>query len=211
MTVDSAGSPSLLRRMTVALLEAGCRAMWGFAPRMIPPIVAELGAGGSLRWFAANMPRYLISTQVLGARKVHLAGMVVSLHNGCLYCAHGHGYALELLHLRDRDRLFPLDSRALGPWLELPPRELGARVQEVLRGAGMQAEAVWVDITLGLVTGEQVPVDADEGRLAHLVRMFGTMNRIAVAAGCLPDEAQDPVNKDAAVKRRNTALRAAAG
>lgn len=201
----------MLERMTVSVLQAGCRMMWGFAPRMIPPIVAAMGVGGSLRWFTANMPRYLASTQVLGPRRVHLAGMVVSLHNGCLYCAHGHGYALELLHLRDRDRLFPLDSRALDAWLGLPPRELGNRVQEVLRSAGMHAEAVWADTTLALVTGEQEPVDADERRLAHLVRMFGTMNRIAVAAGCHePDEAQDPVNKDVAVKRRNSALRAAA-
>ncbi|GAA4549399.1 hypothetical protein GCM10023175_37400 [Pseudonocardia xishanensis] len=185
--------------------------MWGFSPRMIPHIVAALGAGGALRWFAANMPRYLVSMRVLGGQRVHLAGTVISLHNGCLYCAYGHGYALELLYLRDRDRLFPLDARALESWLGLPPRELGARIQEVLRSAGMHAEAVWADTALALVRGEQAPVDAAEHRLAHLVRMFGTMNRIAVAAGCHePDEAQNPVNKDAAVKRRNAALRATA-
>ncbi|WP_181783626.1 hypothetical protein [Pseudonocardia pini] len=201
----------MLERATIALLQAGCRAMWGFSPRMIPHIVAAMGAGGALAWFAANMPRYLVSMQVLGGQRTHLAGMVISLHNGCLYCAYGHGYALELLHLRDRDRLFPLDARTLESWLGLPPRELGRRIQEVLRAAGMQAEAVWADTTLGLVRGEQQPVDSAERRLAHLVRMFGTMNRIAVAAGCHePDEAQNPVNKDCAVKRRNAELRSAA-
>ncbi|MFR9806628.1 hypothetical protein ACL02T_30705 [Pseudonocardia sp. RS010] len=197
-------------RVTVRVLEAGCRGMWGFAPRMIPHIVARMGALGALGWFFVNMPRYLVSMKVLGHERTHLAGMVISLYNGCHYCAYAHGYALELLYLRDRDRLFPLDARTLEGWLGLPPRQLADRVQEVLRAAGMQAEALWVDTTLGLLRGDQQPVDGAELRLAHLVRMFGTMNRIAVEAGCTePDEAQNPVNKDRAVKERNAALRAA--
>jgi alkylhydroperoxidase family enzyme len=197
-------------RAIVTLLQAGCRMMWGFSPRMIPHIVAAMGGLGALRWFAANMPRYLVTLQVLGGQRTHLAGMVISLHNGCLYCAHGHGYALELLYLRDRDRLFPLDVRTLQSWLALPPRQLNIRVQEVLRAAGMHAEALWADTALALARGEAQPVDSAEYRLAHLVRMFGTMNRIAVAAGCHePDEAQNPVNKDRVVKRRHAGLRAA--
>ncbi|SDF73694.1 hypothetical protein [Pseudonocardia oroxyli] len=199
----------MLDRAVTAFLQAGCRMMWGFSPRMIPHIVAAMGPWGALRWFAANMPRYLVTLQVLGGQRTHLAGMVVSLHNGCLYCAYGHGYALELLYLRDRDRLFPLDARTLESWIGLSSRELADRVQDVLRTAGMHAEAVWADTTVALVRGEQQPVDAAEHRLAHLVRMFGTINRIAVEAGChAPDEAQNPVNKDLAVKKRNAELRA---
>jgi alkylhydroperoxidase family enzyme len=200
----------VLDRATVRVLEAGCRRMWGFAPRMIPHIVARMGALGALGWFAGNMPRYLVSMKVLGHQRTHLAGMVISLYNGCLYCAYAHGHALELLYLRDRDRLFPLDARTLEGWLGLPPRVLADRTQEVLREAGMQSEALWVDTTLSLLRGDQQPVDGAELRLAHLVRMFGTMNRIAVEAGCTePDQAQNPVNKDRAVKERNAALRAA--
>ena len=40
--------------------------------------------------------------------------------------------------------------------------------------------------------------------------MADTMNRIAVSGGATPDEAHDPVNKNAAVKARHAALRAAA-
>ncbi|MCE0766380.1 hypothetical protein LWC35_26260 [Pseudonocardia kujensis] len=210
MSEGCAMAGGAIDRATVRVLQAGCRWMWGFAPRMIPHIVARMGAGGAVRWFAANMPRYLVSMRVLGHQRTHLAGMVISLYNGCLYCAYAHGYALELLYLRDRDRLFPLDARSLESWIGLPPRLLADRVQDVLRAAGMQAEAMWVDTTFGLLHGDQQPVDGEELRLAHLVRMFGTMNRIAVEAGCTePDEAQNPVNKDLAVKERNAALRAA--
>jgi hypothetical protein len=198
-------------RVTVRLLQAGCRTMWGFAPRMIPYIVAAMGPTAALRWFAANMPRYLVSMRVLGGKRTHLAALVVSLYNGCFYCAYGHGYALELLHLRDRDRLFPLDARTLEGWLHLEPRRLGEQIQDVLRAAGMQQDALWVDTTLGLLRGEQEPVDSAEHRLAHLVRMFTRINLIAVEAGCHePDEAQNPVNKNTAVKARHTALRGAA-
>jgi hypothetical protein len=195
-------------RAVIRLLQAGCRLMWGFSPRMIPVIVAAMGPWGALGWFAANMPRYLVSMAVLGAQRTHLAGLVTSLHNGCHYCAYGHGYALELLYLRDRDRLFPLDARTLEGWLHLEPRRLDEKLQDVLRSAGMAQDAMWVDTTLGLLRGEQSPVDGDEFRLAHLVRMFTRMNEIAVAADCTePDQAQNPVNKDAAVKARHSALR----
>ena len=51
------------------------------------------------------------------------------------------------------------------------------------------------------------PIDAAEARLAHVVRMIGEMNRIA--GGLEPEEARDPVNKDAAVKAEHAALRSA--
>ncbi|GAY07485.1 hypothetical protein TOK_3505 [Pseudonocardia sp. N23] len=182
--------------------------MWGFAPRMVPHIVARKGVGGALRWFAANMPRYLTTLHVLGPVRTHLAALVVSLHNGCIYCAFGHGYALELLYLRDRDRLFPLDARTLRGWLGLEPRELADRMREVLHDAGMHAETLWVDQTLAVLRGQH-PVDAAEVRLAHLVAMVSEMNSIATTAGVEPDEAQNPVNKDGALRQRHAALRGA--
>jgi hypothetical protein len=63
---------------------------------------------------------------------------------------------------------------------------------------------------LALASGAQRPVDATEARLAHLVRMLGTINKIAVESGVEPDEAQNPINKDAAIKARHAALRATA-
>ncbi|AEA26270.1 hypothetical protein Psed_4107 [Pseudonocardia dioxanivorans CB1190] len=197
-------------RIVTGLLEWGCRRMWGFAPRMIPHIVAHKGAAGSLRWFAANMPRYLTTLHVLGPARTHLAALVVSLLNGCVYCAYGHGYALELIYLRDRDRLFPFDARAVHAWAGLPPRALAERMRAVLQAAGMHAEVIWADRTIEMLAGSQ-PVDAAEARIAHVVRMLSEMNAIASAAGVEPDEAQNPVNKDHGLKERHAAMRAGVG
>ncbi|GAA5134085.1 carboxymuconolactone decarboxylase family protein [Pseudonocardia adelaidensis] len=200
-----------LERLVTRLLEGLCRAMWGFAPRMIPHVVRNLGPGRSVLWFAANMPRLLWTMHVLGPVRTHLAAVTISLHNGCTYCAYGHAFALELVYLRDRGRLFPVSARTLATWQDLPPRELAQRMRRVLQEAGLHAETLWVDRTLLLATGVTRPVDADEARIAHLVRMLGRMNRIAVEAGIEPDEAQNPLNKNTALKLRYTQLRAATG
>lgn len=200
-----------LTRFVTRLLEALCRVLWGFAPRMIPHVVGTLGPGRSVLWFAVNMPRLLWTMHALGPMRTHLAAAAISLHNGCTYCAYGHAFALELVYLRDRGRLFPVDARTIATWKDLPPRELAQRLRQVLHDAGLHAEALWVDRTLALATGATRPVDADEARIAHLVRMIGRMNRIAVDAGVEPDEAQNPVNKNLALKRRYAQLRAATG
>lgn len=191
------------------LLAAMCRVMWGFAPRMIPHIVRRLGPGHSVVWFALNMPRLLWTMHILGPLRTHLAAVAISLHNGCTYCAYGHAFALELIYLRDRGRLFPVDARTLATWQDLPTRELAQRLRRVLQEAGLHAETLWVDRSLALAAGTSRPVDADEARIAHLVRMLGRMNRIAVEAGVEPDEAQNPINKDHGLKNRYTELRAA--
>jgi alkylhydroperoxidase family enzyme len=200
-----------LERFVTRMLESLCRAMWGFAPRMLPHIVRNLGPGRSLAWFAANMPRLLWTMYVLGPVRTHLAAVAISLHNGCTYCAYGHAFALELIYLRDRGRLFPVDARTLASWQGMPPRELGRRLRRVLQEAGLHAETLWADRTLALAAGVTRPVDADEARIDHLVRMLGRMNRIAVEAGIEPDEAQNPVNKDRGLKERYAELRAATG
>lgn len=199
------------RQLVIGTLAATCRLMWGFPPRMIPFIVESMGTARGLHWFMVNMPRYLWTLYVLGPVRTHLACVVISLHNGCTYCAFGHAYALELLYLRDRDHLFPLDARTIASWLGLEPRLLGARMRGVLEQAGLHVEAIWVDRILALATGEQQPVDADEVRLARLVPIVGLMNTVAIANCVEPDEAHDTINKNTALKERYTALRAVAG
>jgi hypothetical protein len=193
-------------RLVIRLLEAMCRALWGFAPRMIPHIVRRLGPRRSVVWFALNFPRLLWTMHVLGPQRTHLSAVTISLRNGCTYCAYGHAFALELIYLRDRGHLFPVDARTIAAWQDVPPRELARRLRHVLEEAGLHAETLWVDRTLALAAGAR-PVDRDEARIAHLVRMLHRMNRIAVEAGIEPDEAQNPINKDAGLKRRYAELR----
>jgi alkylhydroperoxidase family enzyme len=197
------------KRLAIRSLEALCRMMWGFPPTIITLIVEHMGPMRALGWFAGNMPRFLATRVVLGPVRVHLACIVVSLRNGCAYCAYGHAYALELLYLRQHGKLFPLDAKALDEWYGLNPRTLRNRLRNVLTTAGLHTEAIWVDRMVALADGSQAPVDAAEARLAHVIRMADTASRIAVARDAAPDEAHDPVNKDAVVKARHAELRAA--
>ncbi|MBN9096627.1 MAG: hypothetical protein J0I49_00695 [Pseudonocardia sp.] len=196
-----------LDRLVVRMLQAACRVMWGFPPRMIPFIVGRMGAVRAVVWFARNMPRYMSTLKVLGPVRTHLACVTISLRNGCSYCAYGHAYALELFHLRDRDRLFPIAAAEIAEWIDLDARQLRDRLRAVLQQAGLHVEALWVDRTLDLVAGAG-PMDAAEARIAHLVRMVGTMNGIATANDVPCDEAQSTINKDRALKARYTTLRA---
>lgn len=199
---------SRLERLIIRVVWGMCRTLWGFSPRMIPHIVHRMGPLRALVWFASNFPRYLWTLHVLGPVRFHLACLAISLHNNCTYCAYGHAYALELVYLRDRNRLFPIDARTLAGWLGLEPRQLERRLHGLLHEAGLPIEALWVDRTLALAGTRQAPMDEVEARLAHLVRMLGTINKIAVECGVEPDEAQNPINKNTAIKARYAALRA---
>lgn len=194
-------------RFAVAVLEGIGRRLWGFPPRLMPFVVEQLGPVRALGWFIANMPRYERTLRLLGPLRTHLACMTISLVNGCRYCAFGHAYALELIYLRERDRLFPLDATTLGGWGDLAPRELRDRLGGVLAQAGLHVELFWVDRTLALATGAQLPIDGPEVRIAHLVRMFGVLNAVGIAGQVASDEAHDPANKDIGLKTRHAALR----
>ena len=200
----------VLDRIIIDLCQRCCQQLWGFTPRMIAAIVANKGPLPAAAWFLANMPRYLMTLHVLGGIRTHLAGATISLANGCLYCAFGQLYAIELIYLRDHGRLFPLDARLVADWLYLDRRELRHRLRCALQEADLHAEAAWVDLTLAFLDGEQEPIDESELRLAHLVRMISETNRIAVLSGVSPDGPQNPVNKDSALKARHAELRRAA-
>lgn len=194
-------------RFVAGAIGVCCRQMWGFTPRVIAGVVQDKGSFRSLLWFAANMPRYLMTMRVLGPVRTHLACATISLYNSCVYCAFGQTYALELIYLRDTGRLFPLDVRQLSGWMHLDSHQLRSRLRAVLREAGLHTEALWVDRTLSFLVGDQQPIDDAEVRLAHLVRMINEMNRVANAMEAEPDGAQNPINKDVALKARHAELR----
>ncbi|GAA5156316.1 hypothetical protein GCM10023321_31830 [Pseudonocardia eucalypti] len=194
------------------LLEATCKLLWGFRPRLFAPAVAQLGAWHALAWFCRNMPRYQHTLATFGPVRTHLLCVAISLVNGCQYCTYGHSHALELAYLREHDRLFPLDELDFQRLCGLPP----AAVRHDLVGAAQQAGLHWdvrhLERTLTLAGGpDPRPTDEDDLRLVHLVRMFGVLNSVGVRNKVAPDQAHSPLNRDHLLTRRYGALRATAG
>jgi len=196
-------------RVAVRVLEGIGRRLWGFPPRLMAPIVAQLGALPALAWFVRNMPRYERTLRALGPLRTHLVCTLVSLHNGCRYCSFGHLYAAELVYLEQHGALFPFDARSVPEWIGLRPHELRRRMVDVLQQADLHGEVLWVDTTLALASGAQRPVDRQEARIAHLVSMFRVLNDVGIASDVDPDEAHDPLNKDVGLKARHHELRGA--
>jgi hypothetical protein len=155
------------------------------------------------------MPRYERTLRALGPLRTHLACTLISLCNGCRYCAFGHLYAVELVYLDQHGTLFPLDARSVPEWIGLRPTELRKRMVAVLQQAGLHSEVRCVDTTLAMASGAQRPVDAQEARIAHLVSMFRVLNDVGIAHSVEPDEAHDPLNKDTELKTRHHELRGA--
>jgi hypothetical protein len=200
-----------LERRATAVLEGIGKRLWGFPPRLMGPIVVQLGPIRALWWFVSNMPRYERTLKMFGGIRTHLLCLAISLINGCSYCTFGHAYALELVYLRDHGRLFPLDEHAIGALRGLPPAALRYRLVNAVLEAGLHADVPWLDRAIVLALGEdRRPTDRDDVRVAHLVRMFAVLNEVGVTSRIAPDEAHDPLNKDSAFKQRYAGLRAAA-
>lgn len=200
------GRQSLLDRAAVRVLEGVGARLWGFAPRLMPVIVAELGGGPALLWFVSNMPRYEKTFKIFGAARTHLVASVISLLSGCKYCTFGHAYAFQLVVLRDRGFLFPIDEGGFLALAGEAPAVIRERLAKALGKAGMTEEIAALDRLLEIHAGAAAVSDEDR-RLAHLVEMFAVLNRCGIAGDVVPDAAHDPANKDEALKVRYEKLR----
>jgi len=194
-------------RLATWALEAVPRRLWGFPPRLMPVIVQRLGPVRAVAWFAWNMPRYERTLKAFGGVRTHLLCTTISLINGCRYCTAGHAYALQLIYLRERGRLFPLDDDAISQLDGLDRAELQARLASALAAAGLGEEVPWVERLFDLIAEQRRPADGDDARIAHLVRMFAVLNACGIAGSVGPDQAHDPVNRDAALRERYRQLR----
>lgn len=200
------GGSMIIDRAAVGVLHSLGKRLWGFPPRLMAALVERGGALRTLGWFVRNMPRYERTRRDLGALRTHLLAMSISLVNGCEYCTFGHGYAMDLIYLREHGKLFPLSVDELLDLRDLEPDEIRRRLSDALTTAGLPDEVPWLERVIALTTGQAQPT-ADDARLAHLVEMFALLNGTGIACGTEPDEAHDPVNKDTSLKERLQRMR----
>ncbi len=196
-------------RLVAGYFGSQCRRRWGWSPRTIPALVEQKGAVGAFFWLLSYIWRYRATTLAFGPLRTHLTCTAVALHNDCAYSAQGHAHALEMHYFRERNRLFPVTAQTIAGWHGLGTRELGERLRGALHEAGMHVEAVWVQRILDLAAGTQQPVDVVEVRLARVVGAVTVMNHAVRSWESEPEGAMDPINRDAALKARMAAARAA--
>jgi hypothetical protein len=200
----------MIDRVATGLLQGLGQRLWGFPPLLMPALVERGGGLRTLAWFVRNMPRYERTRRELGPLRTHLLATTVSLVNGCEYCAFGHAYAFDLIHLRDRGTLFPLSTDGIVALRGLDPADIRARLADALTEAGLPEELPALDRLVALSSGDAEPTGPDDARLAHLVAMFRVLNDTGIACGVTPDEAHDPVNKDSRLKHELHRLRSQA-
>ncbi|MGI9001428.1 MAG: hypothetical protein ACR2GH_07145 [Pseudonocardia sp.] len=157
------------------------------------------------------MPRYERTLKILGGLRTHLLGTAISLINGCSHCTYADVYAFQLIYLRERGAVFPLDEHEVGQLCGQAPAVIRNHLIKALKQADLYSEVWWLNRTIELTLAEdRRPTEADDIRLAHLVRMIGVLNSVGIASQTPPDEAHDRVNRDDALKLRYAGLRASA-
>jgi hypothetical protein len=191
----------MFERAAVAALHGLGMRLWGFRPRLMAAFVQQHGGLPTLRWFARNMPRYERTRRELGPQRTHLLATAISLEGGCAYCAYGHAYAMDLLHLRDHGSPFPLPVSEVLALCGQDRAVIVERLGDALRGAELADEIAWI-------TRLHTARDDGDARLTHLLDMFAVLNACGVACQVPADEAHDPINKDEALKQRLARLRA---
>ena len=199
---------SVLQRSATGVLESLGTRRWGYPPRLMAPVVEQLGAVRALCWFGWNMRRYERTMRAFGSVRTYLLCVAVSVINNCEYCTYAYAGALELSYLHEHDRLFPLSEHAINALWSKPPATIRHCLVKATWRAGLHSD-VWClnrTITLALAS-DQRPTDTEDIRLCHLVGMFSKLNAIAITSGITPDEAPTPLNKDAALKSRYALLR----
>lgn len=199
---------SALRRGATGMLESLGTRRWGYPPRLMAPVVAQLGAVRALCWFGWNMRRYEHTMAVFGPVRTYLLCVAISVINDCEYCTYAYAGALELAYLDEHGRLFPLSEHAINALRGKSPATIRHCLNKATRAAGLRADTWWLNRTITLVLApDQRPTDPEDVRLCHLVGMFSKLNAIAIASGITPDEAPTPLNKNAALRHRYALLR----
>lgn len=192
-----------------AVLEQVGQRLWGFKPNLMADIVEQHGPATSLGWFARNMPGYEKILKDWGPIRTHLVATVASTLTGCRYCTFGHGYALELHYFKIHDRLMSVDEREIEDWCDVQDGDVVvAGFRRMLIDSDLESELPILDRLVELRAGGHPTQSADDQHATHLLKMFEFLNSCGIRAATDTDEAHDPINKDAELRREYASRRA---
>jgi hypothetical protein len=189
----------IFTQVAINLLEMIGKGLWGFKPNLMRHIVEQHGAVSALSWFVQNMPTYKKTLKEWGAIRTHLLTAVISVLNGCPYCTYGHAYALQLHYLKDKGHLMPVDEHEIVAWHTLSEAEAIDRFRSLIKSSGLLPELQVFERMLLLRQGIEQAIIREDHKILHLIEMFSFLNRCGITGKTSPDQAHDPINKDAAL------------
>lgn len=198
---------SVFTEAAIRLLELLGQTLWGFKPNLMRAIGEQHGAAKALTWFVRNMPRYEKTAKDWGPIRTHLLVAEISVLNGCPYCIYGHAYALQLHYFKDTGQLLNADEYDMIAWPSLG--EVGAidQFRLLINSLGLPDEQQTLDRMLLLRQSRDQPTSKKDHQILHLINMFSFLNQCGINGKARPDQAHDPINKDATLKDEYQRLR----
>lgn len=194
------------------ILEAIPNRLWGIKPNLMKYIVADKGGFGALRWFMSNMPKYEDTLATWGPIKTHLCAAAISLGNGCRYCVMGHGVALQLYVLREKNMLLPLTDDQLFELSKQGPEAIARELEKAVKACGYtEKETAILSRFVSMYSKGEKPRQGndDDKRLGQMISMFKVLNTCGTKHSVPIDEVHDPINRDRPLKERYLAMRKA--
>ena len=198
---------NIFTETAIRLLELLGQALWGFKPNLMRAIGEQHGAVKALTWFVRNMPRYEKTVKDWGPIRTHLLVAEISVLNGCPYCIYGHAYALQLHYFKDTGQLLDVDENDIIAWQSLGEARAIDQFRLLINSLDLPDEQRTLDRMLFLRQGKEQPTSKKDHQILHLVNMFSFLNQCGISGNARPDQAHDPINKDAALRGEYRRLR----
>jgi len=183
--------------------------LWGFKPNIVAPLVQQKGAVRSLLWAIRNTLKYTNTLERQGPLRTHLLTATISTINGCAYCTFAQAFALQLHYLQQTSTLFPLTEREIVNLCGQAKNQILSTLSRSLTHTPLESEALSLQRLSELHHSPSLATTAQDHQLAHLLKMFATLNTCGIRNHLPTDQAHSPINKNRALRDRYFTLRAA--
>ncbi len=194
-------------RITSAFLRGVANQKWAVKPNLMVDIVDQHGSVDALKFFASRLPRYEKILKIWGPLRTHYLATVISVVNGCRYCAYGHGFAFQLHYFDQIGSLFSIDEERMLAAAANGRERAFATFETALIQSGLDDEVQWLHRLVKVL--DSGPQDSeDDQRLQHLVEMFAFLTACGIEGETELDSAHDPINKNHELKAKYELARA---
>jgi hypothetical protein len=174
-------------------------------------LLRTLGFARMMEFAKLSEPIMEEAVRVFGERDSQALCGMSALFNGCPYCSVGHLLAANLLHLREKDALFPLDEQDVPALRRMRDADIVTQVRQRLSATEPRLLAR-IERALALRDETRVAEGEEDAALRALGGLWSIITECSVQfevpASTIPP--LDKIAKDKALRARYAALRSEA-